>query len=330
LAHGLFSPVIFGMSKPSLYKISQNTSSELLLAEELFNIEPSMQRQQKCLLSNSLVTITNSSQTAKTATSSSAMPPPHNATTSGSDVLFIEESDGGSSSSNSYASSETNSIGESKSQSNTHKTTHRSNSSSSSSTTSSFKVGSESSETNNSSDTASTSNTIVSTLAIKNGKTATVHPAPSSNSLSSKRRPPTSFDAFSFLLSRRNFGANSTNSHSLEQSSIANENDRRTGFNESSSNFTDRQSNIKNQSRIERKKTINDSNSGILNTYFSDDEDFNSNEFSSTSEDENMVEDDGQMDFNVRVEEENIDDEQINQVILDIYNFRYYFNFENQ
>lgn len=58
MAHGLISPVILGMCKPTTSKLTQSTSGgEFSLAEELFNIEPSIQRQQSFTLSTSLVKV---------------------------------------------------------------------------------------------------------------------------------------------------------------------------------------------------------------------------------------------------------------------------------
>lgn len=62
VAHGLISPVILGMCKPCANRlISQSnsgaSSNDFGLADELFNLEPSAQRQQSCAVSTSLVKV---------------------------------------------------------------------------------------------------------------------------------------------------------------------------------------------------------------------------------------------------------------------------------
>lgn len=193
MAHGLISPVILGMCKPSANKLIGGSasstgqghgSSEFSLAEELFNLDPSPQRQISCAISTSLVkvkptpttptTISTPSQTVK---DNPKMPPP-SIKTQPTDVLIEPDATSSTESERSLSTNNpTTTTSSNPTSSFKSKRTHSSSSIVSLGATSSRAsgvIGGGASEFStlelNSDDTSSSSNTGFSTMAFKNAK----------------------------------------------------------------------------------------------------------------------------------------------------------------
>lgn len=171
MAHGLISPVILGMCKPSVNKLlsgqsSGGSGSEYPLADELFNLEPSSQRLNSYLVSTNLVkvkTAVRKEEQVQTVTQCLKMPPPPASTSSSTQDVFVVEADGASSASTESERSkqETSSLKS--------KRTH-SNSSLGSKTGGGRSMATVELSSLDDDTTSSSSNTGFSTMAVKNAK----------------------------------------------------------------------------------------------------------------------------------------------------------------